>query len=99
MSFASGVLDQAGAFDVTFEGYAYGAASPAIWTTFDPDTGPRNHYGFWGAVMELKDPLLLTAYTEAVPEPHTYAMTLAELALLAGMARRRNRAGQKNRAA
>ncbi|NHZ95284.1 PEP-CTERM sorting domain-containing protein [Massilia sp. CCM 8734] len=92
-TFASGVLDQTGAFDVTFEGYAYGSASPAIWTTFDPDTGPRNHYSFSSAVMELKDPLLLTVYTEAlaVPEPHAFALTLTGLALLAGVVRRRRR--------
>ncbi|MDQ1813375.1 PEP-CTERM sorting domain-containing protein [Massilia sp. CCM 9210] len=32
--------------------------------------------------------------TQAVPEPHTYAMTLAGLALLAGVARRRKRAAR-----
>lgn len=92
-TFASGALDQTGAFNLTFEGYAYGAASPAIWATFDPDTGPRNNYAFSQAILELKDPLLLTVYTQAiaVPEPHTFALTLTGLALLAGVLRRRRR--------
>jgi hypothetical protein len=92
-TFASGPLNQTGAFNVLFEGYAYGAASPAIWSTFDPDTGPRNHYDFSRAEMGLNDPLLLTVYTQAiaVPEPHTFTLTLAGLAVLAGATRRRRR--------
>ncbi|HEX8614670.1 MAG TPA: PEP-CTERM sorting domain-containing protein [Telluria sp.] len=90
-TFASGALDQTGAFHLSFDGYAYGWASPAIWTTYDPETGPTNNYAFSRAEIGLKSPLLLTVYTQAVPEPHAYALTLAGLALMAGMVRRRKR--------
>lgn len=91
----SGPLDQANPFYVAFSGWAYGWASPAIWTTYDPDTGPTNNYAFSRAEIGLGDPLLLTVYTQAlavaVPEPHSLALTLGGLALLAGVVRRRRR--------
>ncbi|WP_166886168.1 PEP-CTERM sorting domain-containing protein [Massilia sp. CCM 8734] len=94
-SFHSGVLNRTGAFNISFDGYAYGQASPAIWTTYEPEIGAVNHYDFSRAEVGLKDPLLLTVYTEAlavaVPEPHTFALTLTGLALLAGVVRRRRR--------
>lgn len=92
-NFDSGLLERTGAFNLTFEGYAYGQASPAVWTTVDPITGPRNNYDFSLAQVGLQDPLLLTVYTQAiaVPEPHAFALTLAGLAMLAGATRRRRR--------
>ncbi len=94
-SYYSGVLNRTGAFNLSVDGYAYGQASPAVWTTFEPEVGPVNHYDFSRAEVGLKDPLLLTVYTEAlavaVPEPHTFALTLTGLALLAGVVRRRRR--------
>ncbi|MDQ1830470.1 PEP-CTERM sorting domain-containing protein [Massilia scottii] len=92
-TFNSGALERTGSFFVSFEGYAYGQASPAIWNGTDP-TDPRNYDDFSRAEVGLRDPLLLTVYTQAVPEPHTYAMTLAGLALLAGVARRRKRSAR-----
>jgi hypothetical protein len=92
----SGPLDRTDAFYLAFGGWAYGWASPAIWTTYDPNTGPTNNYDFSRAEIGLNGPLLLTVYTQAiaVPEPHTYALTLAGLALLAGAVRRRRHRDQ-----
>ncbi|MDQ1920970.1 PEP-CTERM sorting domain-containing protein [Massilia pseudoviolaceinigra] len=92
-TFHSGALDRTASFLVSFEGYAYGQASPAIWNSTDP-RDPRNYYDFSRAEVGLRDRLLLTVYTQAVPEPHTYAMTLAGLAFLAGVVRRRKRAAR-----
>ena len=89
----SGALDKTGSFYFSFDGYAEGSSSPAIW--YEPGQWwPSGAYS--AAEIGLKNPLLLTVYTQAVPEPHTYAMTLAGLALLAGALRRRKRAVQKN---
>ncbi|HEX8614671.1 MAG TPA: PEP-CTERM sorting domain-containing protein [Telluria sp.] len=91
----SGALEKTGSFYFSFDGYVAGAQSPAVWYGNEPgQTWPYRDYSL--GQVGLKDPLLLTVYTQAVPEPHTYAMTLAGLALLAGMARRRKRAAQKN---
>ncbi|WP_223164627.1 PEP-CTERM sorting domain-containing protein [Massilia rubra] len=92
----SGALDKTGSFYFSFDGYSSGSSSPATW--YEPGQWwPSRAYS--AAEIGLKNPLLLTVYTQAVPEPHTYAMTLAGLALLAGVARRRTRAGQKKREA
>ncbi|NHZ93754.1 PEP-CTERM sorting domain-containing protein [Massilia sp. CCM 8733] len=89
----SGALDKTGSFYFSFDGYAAGSASPATW--YKPGQWwPSRAYS--AAEVGLKNPLLLTVYTQAVPEPHTYAMTLAGLALLAGVVRRRKRTVQKN---
>ncbi|HEX8611565.1 MAG TPA: PEP-CTERM sorting domain-containing protein [Telluria sp.] len=84
----SGPLDYAGPLNLYVEGSAYAEASHAEWWYLD--------YGFRGmdpsyAKIELSRPLLLTVYTQAVPEPHTYALTLAGLALIGGTLRRRRR--------
>ncbi|QPI53115.1 PEP-CTERM sorting domain-containing protein [Massilia antarctica] len=84
----SGPLDHAGPLNLYVEGYAFAEASAAEWYYLD--------YGYMGkdysrARMELSGPLLLTVYTQAVPEPHTYALTLAGLALIGGTLRRRRR--------
>ncbi|MCE3607221.1 PEP-CTERM sorting domain-containing protein [Massilia sp. P8910] len=84
----SGPLDHAGPMNLYVEGFAFAEATAAEWWYLD--------YGFMGkdysrARIELSGPLLLTVYTQAVPEPHTYAMTLAGLALIGGTLRRRRR--------
>ncbi|ATQ78125.1 hypothetical protein CR152_29150 [Massilia violaceinigra] len=91
--FDSGPLNKTQPFYLTFEGYIEGYAAPAIWYGNEPgQMWPYRDYS--RADVRLKGPLLLTVYTQAVPEPHTYAMTLAGLALLAGVARRRKRAAR-----
>lgn len=84
----SGALDKTGSFYFSLDGYVAGEQSPAVWYGTEPgQTWPYRDYS--SGQVGLKDPLLLTVYTQAVPEPHTYAMTLAGLALLAGAVRRR----------
>lgn len=87
----SGALDKTGSFYFSFDGYTEGSASPAVWY-MPGELWPFRDYSL--AEVGLKNPLLLTVYTQAiaVPEPHAYAMTLAGLALLAGAVRRRRRA-------
>ncbi|CUI05762.1 PEP-CTERM sorting domain-containing protein [Massilia antarctica] len=84
----SGPLDHAGPLNLYVEGNAYAEATDAEWWYVN--------YGYFGrdtsrARIELSGPLLLTVYTQAVPEPHTYALTLAGLALISGALRRRRR--------
>lgn len=87
----SGPLDHAGPLNLYVEGSAFAERTHAEWWYLD--------YGYrdWDpsyAKIELSRPLLLTVYTQAVPEPHTYALTLAGLALIGGTLRRRRRLAQ-----
>jgi hypothetical protein len=84
---SSGALDQTGALALELGGYTYGFGTPSTWndgrwSTMAPST----------AEVWLKDSLRLTVYTTAVPEPHSYALMLAGLALVGGIARRRRQA-------
>jgi hypothetical protein len=84
----SGPLDHAGPLSLYVEGSAFAERSHAEWWYLD------DGYRGWDpsyAKIELSRPLLLTVYTQAVPEPHTYALTLAGLALIGGVLRRRRR--------
>lgn len=81
---SSGPLDHTGALALELDGYTYGFGKPSTWmdggwTSTAPST----------ADVWLKDSLRLTVYTTAVPEPHSYALMLAGLALVGGIARRR----------
>ncbi|MDQ1923939.1 PEP-CTERM sorting domain-containing protein [Massilia pseudoviolaceinigra] len=84
---SSGPLDHTGALALQLDGYTYGFSKPSTWTE-----GPWHSTAPSTAHLWLKDSLRLTVYTTAVPEPHSYALMLAGLALVGGLARRRNKA-------
>ncbi|CUI05764.1 hypothetical protein BN2497_6305 [Janthinobacterium sp. CG23_2] len=84
---SSGPLDHTGALALELDGYTYGFGTPSTWKDGNWSSTAPSTADVW-----LKDSLRLTVYTTAVPEPHSYALMLAGLALVGGLARRRNKA-------
>lgn len=84
---SSGPLDHTGLLALQLDGYTYGFSKPSTWRDGNSYYTAPSTADIW-----LKDSLRLTVYTTAVPEPHSYALMLAGLALVGGIARRRKQA-------